>query len=348
MFLVTAGAFAGAGCLVLGVTELASIRSIRPPAEQTFSRIRGTTLQYQTVFLPAVGALISGLFVSLSASFFYAGVTGQSEPWQEMVGLALFVVAFVALVITLRSALKNAGDPADMARDPFTIRAAADEYASAPRRALLEPGLLRSQLEEWEGNIVARSLGLAGSAQSPLLRRHLDAAAAANGVGAALPLSLKLYFAACRRFPIRLGWSVIGGGAFVVGAVLVVIAELDAGWMASWRTWAGLAVLALISGAVMALVVAFYGWARGNRARLWHAIYLRALLDARRAVGRADAAYVDLGRDRARTLRILDRADAFFETLEPRDRVEPRVLLQVGPFQLVLVEKDEDTASPGR
>src|SRR5699024_9830033 len=72
--------------VMLGVVELATIRTIRPPKEKTFSYMRLATTQYRTVFIPAVGALISGLFVSLSASFFYGSLTGRAEPWYPEAG----------------------------------------------------------------------------------------------------------------------------------------------------------------------------------------------------------------------------------------------------------------------
>ncbi|MGP5027070.1 hypothetical protein ACTXI4_18145, partial [Glutamicibacter ardleyensis] len=51
---------------LLGIVELATLRTIRPPKRQTFTYIRLAATQYQTVFAPAMGALLSGLMVSIA------------------------------------------------------------------------------------------------------------------------------------------------------------------------------------------------------------------------------------------------------------------------------------------
>ena len=72
--------------LLAGILELATIRTIRPPEHRTFTYIRLAANQNQTIFAPALGALVSGLLVSISASFFYEGLRLSEPFWYRYAG----------------------------------------------------------------------------------------------------------------------------------------------------------------------------------------------------------------------------------------------------------------------
>lgn len=86
---------------LLGIVELATLRTIRPPKRQTFTYIRLAATQYQTVFAPAMGALLSGLMVSIAGSFFYESFIEQGDSWKQLAGVVAFIVGAIALTATL-------------------------------------------------------------------------------------------------------------------------------------------------------------------------------------------------------------------------------------------------------
>jgi hypothetical protein len=295
--------------LILGIFELGTLRTIRPPKQKTFTYLRLAENQFQNVVLPALGALISGLFVSMSASFFYAGMTNPGDSSPEFAGPALFMAAGVALAVTLGVFLKGVGEPAELARDPFTIRAAADEYSTDPRRGPLEPSLLQQRLDEWTEYISTRSMNLAAKKKSLRLERILAGAAKQQTFWCSVGASLYVYLAVLLRFPFRFGWPFLGFVLVAVGAILWAVGEEERDFATSWRLFVTIAVLA-VSNAVVAL---FYCATRGNRARLWHRINLAAVDDARKAIDVARNADVAVKAEDAVLRRVIERANKFFE-----------------------------------
>jgi hypothetical protein len=293
---------------LLGVVELATLRTIRPPKRQTFTYIRLAATQYQTVFAPAMGALISGLFVSLAASFFYASFTGQQDSWNQLAGVVTFIAGAIALTVTLWSVLK-VGEPVELARDPFSIRAAADESAAAPRRGGLDPDVLTQQLDEWEESISARSMNLSVKGNSDRLHENLTQAAQTRRFWFSALRSLHVYYAALLRFPFRFVWPLLGFPLFMAGIVWYATGPAELKFATSWRPWAAVGMFAIV-GAIATL---FYCVTRGNRARLWHRINLVALKDARNAIGEAKSAHASVAAENVLLHRILTNADKFLQ-----------------------------------
>jgi len=320
--------------VMLGVVELATIRTIRPPKEKTFSYMRLATTQYRTVFIPAVGALISGLFVSLSASFFYGSLTGRAEPWYPEAGSSVFIVGAVILAITLLSVLKDVGEPAELARDPFTIRAAADEFSANPRRAALDPDVLTRQLDQWAGCISARSMNLSSKTKSPRLDSSLTRAAETHGFWPSIPQSLRVYYAACLRFPFRIAWPVLGYALYVIGIVQFAVADAALDFTTSWRPWAAVAIFLVIGMAA----TLFYGAARGNRARLWHRINRDALDHAREAISAAKSAHRSVEAEDALLRRVLKRADRVLQEGQLAPEPAARTFFRLGRLRVSIVE----------
>ncbi|MCY0906199.1 hypothetical protein [Arthrobacter sp. H14-L1] len=315
---------------LLGVAELATLRTIRPPKRQTFTYIRLAATQYQTVFVPAMGALISGLFVSLAASFFYASFTGQQDSWLQLAGIVTFFAGAIALVVTLWSVLKDVGEPVELARDPFSIRAAADESAAAPRRAGLDPDVLEQQLDEWEASISARSMNLSVKGTSDRLAENLTQAAQTRRFWLAAFRSLQVYYAALLRFPFRFGWPLLGFAVFMAGIVWFAIGPAELKVATSWRPWAAVGLLAIV-GAIATL---FYCVTRGNRARRWHRINLDALKDARKAIGEAKGAHALVAAENVLLQRILTNADKFLQQDHSAPAKADRTVLRFGRFRV--------------
>lgn len=189
--------------LLAGILELATIRTIRPPEHRTFTYIRLAANQNQTIFAPALGALVSGLLVSISASFFYEGLRFSEPFWYRYAGVASFFAAGFALVVTLRSAIKGVGDPSELANDPFTIRAAAEEYSEDARRATLSPEFLEKRLSQWERDLPGHSLNISRKSDAKRVLGVLDKAAATTGLLRSTRASSSVYMAALAEFPLR-------------------------------------------------------------------------------------------------------------------------------------------------
>lgn len=301
----TVGAIAIASCLGLGFIHLCSIWTVRLPKPKTFSNVQRVTLQFQTVAGPAVAALFASFLASLSSSFFYSAFTITSVSWHLYVGLAILFAGIITLIVTLHLVLKDAGEASVLTRDPFTIRAAADEYAENPRRSSLESEFLRQQLEDWAVCISAHSLELSTKRRTRHLERILGEAAEKNGFFASLLASLKVYFAAVREFPLRFGWPFLGVIFLVSGTVLNEGRNVTE----PWAPWVIGVVLTVVGG----VATMFYCATRGNHVRLRHRINLVGLGCARTAIDVAVRARTRVEDQDAAVLRVLERADNFLQ-----------------------------------
>ncbi|MEP7763931.1 hypothetical protein [Sanguibacter sp. 25GB23B1] len=326
----------GAGALLvsltslLGIVELATIRTIRPPKQRTFSHIRHAATQYQTIFAPALAALVSGLFVSLSASFFYASLTSEQDSWHQAAGPVAFIGGMVALAATLWSALKSVGEPAELARDPFTIRAAADESAANPRHRALDPDFLTQQLDDWAKHISTHSLNLSAKASSPRLDQSLNRAAQEHGFWLPVLYSLDIYRAALLEFPVRFSGPLLSFALFAGGTVCFAVDFAGPESTTSSRPWAATALFMTVGAAL----TVFYCTTRGNRARLWHRIHLVALDDARQAIDRARAAHESVASEDALLRRVLGSADGFLQQKQGAPETDTRVIFRLGRFRV--------------
>lgn len=320
--------------LFLGIVELATLRTIRPPEQKTFTYIRLAANQYQNIVVPAMGALISGLFVSMSASFFYEGITNEDDSWRQPTGSAIFIAGAVALAITLRAVLKGVGEPAELARDPFTIRAAADEYSANPRRGSLDPSFLEERMDEWEQYISARAMNIAVEKDSPRLARALTGAAAQSGFWRSVVASLHVYFAALLRFPFRFAWPLLGFLLLSAGVIWYAVGDAGLDFATSWRPIA--AVVIFVVGSVA--VTLFYCATRGNRARLWHRINLVAVADARKAIDSALRAHTSVTTEDAVLQRVIQRADSFLQD-ERAGRAKAGFVFNLGKFRVAITSK---------
>lgn len=314
--------------LILGIVDISTLKLIRPPKQKTFSYIRLAATQYQTIFVPALGAMVSGLFVSLAASFFYLGLTGKpAETWPQWVGAIMFISGAIALAVTLRAAFKGVGEPSELASDPFTIRAAAEEYAADPRRGTLDPTLLDARLNDWIAFIPTRAMNISSTRgmkksskiRSKLLGKVLDAASEKKSWRGGIGASTRVYFAALRRFPFRFMWPLIGFLLLETGVFLFAFAEAELDFSSSYRPYLALAV-ALVLPAISTL---FYCTARGNRARLWHRVNLVAVVDARESISVARQAQEEITAENDRIKRVLQSADDFLKRQNSEVEVQP-------------------------
>lgn len=317
-------------CFLLGVVEMATIRTIRPPKRQTFTYLRLATTQYQTIFAPAMGALLSGLMVSIAASFFYESFKEQEDSGKQLAGAVAFIVGAILLTVTLWSTLKDVGEPMELARDPFTIRAAAEESASVPRSGGLDPDALAKQLDEWNENISARSMNLSVKGASDRLHRSLTQGAQTRAFWLSVIRSLQVYYAALLRFPFRFAWPILGFLLFIAGIVWFAIGPAELPFTTSWRPWAAVVLFAMVSS----IPILFYCTTRGNRARLWHRINLVALEEAQNAIVEAKKAHASVAAENTLLQRVLTMADKFLQQDHAASAKAERTIMRLGRFRV--------------
>lgn len=321
--------------LLAGITELATVRTIRPPEDRTFTYIRLAANQHQTILAPALGALISGLLVSISASFFYEGLNRAEPSWHQYAGIATFLAAGFALIVILRSAMKGAGDPSELVDNPFAIRAAAKEYSDDPRRGRLNPDFLTERLDEWERSMPRHSLNIAKDVDASRVKKRLDKAADISGIWRWIGSSLAVYYSALIKFPMRFAWPLLGTFVFLVGSTLYgfVYANIEV------KHWWGPVNVMVIFVAIAVVPTLIYCVARGNRARLWHRINRKAVKDARTALDCAQNSKASIEEEDAVLRRVLERSDIFLAHHQYASEASGSRTLQIGRLQITINPK---------
>ncbi|MDO5646243.1 MAG: hypothetical protein Q4G21_11245 [Dermabacter sp.] len=333
--LVCVGGILVAVNLILGFLELANIPNIRLREPQTFNNIRIVENLHQTVIKPAIIALVTGLFVSLSASFLYEGLTSQSSR-HLLAGAVTLNVAVLFLGFLLQQILEGVSEHPEIANNPFTICAKAEEITTNPHREELNSDNLALQLNEWEKYIGTHSLNLSVKVDSPCLerrrqqhlekrivereerlKRRLEQASQAQGFRSAICRSLHVYGTALRWSLIRFGWPLLGFTLSMVGAVWYAIGPAELNFTASWMRWAFVASVATLS----AVPTLFYCVMRGNRAQLLYRRNLREIDDARKAIDSAATAHAEVAEEEARFKRALARAELFRNYTKSRSNV---------------------------
>lgn len=330
--------------LLAGIAELATASTIRPPEDKTFTHIRLAANQYQTVALPALGALISGLLVSISASFFYEVLSGATLFWHLGAGIAAFLAAEVALVVILRLAMNRVGDPSELVDNPFAIRAAAKEYSDDPRQGCLNPDFLTERLDEWESSMPRHSLNIAKDVDASRVTKSLDTAADVNGMWRWFGASLAVYKSALIKFPMRFGWPLLGAFFFLTGGTWY-------GFLTG-STWYGFVyanieikhwwypiIVMVINSAIAVMPTLIYCAARGNRARLWHRINRKAVKDARTALACAQISKASIEEEDAVLRRVLERSDTFLAHHQYASETSGSSILQLGRLQITINPK---------
>lgn len=291
--------------LLFAILELTTVRTVHPPKRQSFATVRASEEQFQTIMAPAVGALASGLLVSISASFFYSSLVGDGGNAHRIAGLGVFFAAGLSLALTIGMALKRGVQAAEIARNPFTIRAAAEEYANDPRRAPVGPETLSQNLEIWTQYRSARSFNLELNAEAPKLDATLDSTICSRGFWSALLDSLAVFLFAVARFPFRFGWPIIGHILLPTSIIGIVITGETLAPSAAPRLLTMFALTMCLS----TFSVLFYGTARGNRARLWHRVNHSGKLEAQSAIVKAAAIQDEIRTQEDLQKRVLEEAD---------------------------------------
>ncbi|RLP75036.1 hypothetical protein D9V32_11490 [Mycetocola tolaasinivorans] len=344
-------------CLLLVVVEIVTWSSIREPKRRSFSRIQFEARQSQTVIAPALGALYSGLFISLSASFIFKGLTPDggadesSHLWNPFIGVVLFFAGAVTLLFILWVFFKDRSDSISLAQDPFSIRAAAEEYISAPEQASLKPEDLDTQLKNWVQRKAAYTMGVApgrprekntrGEDQRVRRTTALEAALTksenSQGRRQGIVNSLRIYYRAARRYRLRFIWPAGVSAILLVGVVWMALDQPEvlissSGWGSPW-------LMVIIVAVVEMVVVLAYAVFRGNRARLWYRVYRSAQTGAEHQIRAAHEVKISQVSEEQRLRELVDQLENILEKTRtesaPIDGARAREIIRLGRFRLV-------------
>ena len=311
---LTFASFAATACFYLfiftmAVSEFIECRWIKSPAEKSFSAIKRESIHHQTVVAPAIAALMGGLFVSVSASFFYAGLTHENDGLSIAVGLLVFAAAVALLVYLLNLALSDAGDETELVKDPAVIIAAARDIRTNPRQEGITPDFLAGKLDQWVNYAGNYSLRLSPKkrqfSNEDLLNKSLEA----SGLRQTFCIACRLYFAAMKVFKIRFFAPFIG--LFLLSISWIFF--LAEGRQSDHPNFKLLILAALPVTLILAGVVSlFFCFTKGNYARIWYRTYKPIEQRAREeiALARSDAS------KRSKTVTFLAE---FFDTVESSD-----------------------------
>lgn len=137
-------------CGVAGVVNLATLYTIRLPRRVPFPTIRRRALSTRDIIVPGILALLTGVLISLAGAFLFDGLNhGTTGAFGT--GVLIFVGVNVVFAIVGTVWFRGGMEIGDLAKDPFTIAAAAKSlYGASPDDADTLRTLRRNHQERKE------------------------------------------------------------------------------------------------------------------------------------------------------------------------------------------------------
>lgn len=241
--------------LVLGVVNLITYRSNVPESAQSFAAVRSSENDFRSIVAPAIAALVTGLLVSVSATYAYDALRGKGE---DNIGASFgfLMVALVILVLLLQPLMRGELSTEKLAQHPQRIYLAAKSITGMEQDAPVRISRLRTALKNWTKRSAAYSMGWPAKAESPLMNKALKGVPA----NAALPLwpawcvvwRTGVVWATLRTAPWRFGWPL---SVLLVPLALVATASFILGWPEMSPIWG---IVVIVAG-VVSLVVYWAG-----------------------------------------------------------------------------------------
>lgn len=286
----------GSWCILFALTagEIIDCIQVKPPKKREFSEERSIDLRQRNIAAPAVIAIVTGLFVGVSSTFFYNAITRGDWKYPDsmdvtvlnsLLGILLFLIALIAVPVLAAILIKGDGSPRESAQNPFRIYSAAQEYLKHDGRGAVKLDVLKNNLNEWEYKIGNYAVNVESGKDPIALFGALDETASKRGIRFAFG-SAGVYWLAVRTFLMRFSLIWI----HLAFSVLGVIAFLLSQWNGSGGDWYKLILVVIVAMAVNGLTVLVYACARGGRAVRWYSIYDAAVAEARREIERAEQA----------------------------------------------------------
>lgn len=269
--------------LVLGATNLITYRSNVPESAQSFAAVRSSENDFRSIVAPAIAALVTGLLVSVSATYAYDALRGKGE---DNIGASFgfLMVALVILVILLQPLMRGELSTEKLAQHPQRIYLAAKSITGMEEDAFARISRLDTALENWTKRSAGYSMGWPTKAESPLMNTALEDVPG----DAALPFlrafgvvwRKRVVWATLRTAPWRFGWPLY---ILLVPLAAVATASFISGWPEVPAIWG----IIVIGAGVVSLSV------------YWAGVILvgvRRFAIARSFLPLCDAEFLDAGR----------------------------------------------------
>jgi len=268
--------------LVLGVTNLITYKANVPESAQSFAAVRSSENDFRSIVAPAVAALITGLLVSVSATFAYDALTGKGDT-NYVASFGCLMIALVILILLLQPLMRGELSSEKLAQHPQRIYLAADSITGTEEDAPAQIDRLRVALENWTKRSAAYSIGWPAKTESPLLNKAMGDVPANDALplwGAVRSVVRRgVVWATLRTSPWRFGWPLF---LLLVPLIATTIGSFVTGWPDVPPYWA---VIVIVSGAT-------------SLSLYWAGVILvgaRRLAIARSFVSACDAAFVNAG-----------------------------------------------------
>ncbi|MDO5617852.1 hypothetical protein [Kocuria sp.] len=266
-FLMGLGGLALLIILGLAIFELIRIPLIRAPRKQDYATMRREDRQFREILVPSLAALGSGVFVSISASYFYESLNNQENVASTYYGIGFFAFAAIIFSVMLYSALKSKGADDDLSQDPTMIAAAARERAVNLSGRAPDSSYLDKRLKEWGQVKYAHAVGVFRGVSLrhrgggfPYLRVAFVKAGSRGSVLRLVAGPLRIFAAMVWHFPLNFIWPLLGGALLPLGVIVFLFLAVDDSVLSEIIIFAVFTLISLV-------IVGSYAWLRGVRAR---------------------------------------------------------------------------------
>lgn len=334
LVLIGLGVLTLLGVFAVAIGNCIDLISIRTPKKQDYATLKQADRQFREILLPAVAALASGLFISISAAYFYETLESVEGNLSAVKGFVAFFVAVVLFVVVLKEALKNKGIDVHLSQNPAMIAATAEERVRNPSGTVPTSDFLAQRLEDWRHVKYVRALGI--FRDKPAFRSDFKVEKLGCAFRATVDRSkwkrrilgpLQIYWAMLWHFPASFVWPILGILPLPLGmiAYLFVGAEQDP----MFNTFAT-AVTSFIS----LMFGGFYVWSRVAVAWKTFVVNNEAEREAAHAVEKARAADHAAAHEAKLDRERQDKIDRFLAR-QDMEAVRRRVVeVSLGPVSL--------------
>lgn len=243
--------------LMFGVANLSSYRTTVPEKVQTFAALRTSDNEFRSIVAPAIAALVTGLLISLAASFAFEEIRTQ-DGTNILPSFWFFIGALVVLVLLLQPLMRGELPLEKFAQHPQRIFLAANAVRGSEDDAARRLDTLQASLSSWWDRRGAFAMGWVRKPQSAVLNEALggvpahvnlrfrDAARAVVGRG--------LLLAMLRTGPWRFGWPIY---LLPIPPLLLALDALLRN--EAWPAWWPLAAISLTAFGLLSLAVYWAG-----------------------------------------------------------------------------------------
>jgi hypothetical protein len=284
-----------------------------------FSTIQYKDKQRKNTVIPSIAALVSGVFMSVAASFLFEGIVESNDRHINLSSSVLFMLAGAGIFLIILTFVRGgSGDASELARDPLSIRAAAEAFKVSNGSAGVNPSTLDENARKWREDIVSHTMNVRKKSRSFKRKKSLRRLAYRLFRSSREARSFQIwtycliFLEAIVLYPLSFFLFYVHILLSAAGAVSFVIVLF--GDYSVPLTWA--IIIAGLGCLVNVLTMLFYGAFRGGRAVRWHSIYVEELMAAHAAIREASVRVSSKITDRQMLENITERLESISQYVE--------------------------------